>query len=237
MFACTGRQPPGSPKSSPPSAVPRFSPRSSLAPLPLTSGGLSTAPPALALNDSGGKISVLFWLESLVSALRCESGIHDTRIQGQHLRRLIEGPILDQLHRKIEELPGLRAATEAGTATFADYATALIACADPDDTLAVHRVATHPALRADEKLSDAVACTELAFRSASAHGCQPARGEGFRCWAVFCLLTAAERSTFTGHFRVRSRMQRPLRESEEAATARHAALLSDLLAWANVKSH
>jgi hypothetical protein len=131
MFACTGRQPPGSPKSSPPSAVPRFSPRSSLAPLPLTSGGLSTAPPALALNDSGGKISVLFWLESLVSALRCESGIHDTRIQGQHLRRLIEGPILDQLHRKIEELPGLRAVTAAGTATFADYATALIVCVDP----------------------------------------------------------------------------------------------------------
>jgi hypothetical protein len=62
-------------------------------------------------NDSGGKVSVLFWLEfeSLESALRGESGIHDTRIQGQHLLRL-EGPILDQLFCKIEELPDLRAA-------------------------------------------------------------------------------------------------------------------------------
>ena len=186
------------------------------------------------LNDSGGKISVLLWLESLESALRGELGIHDTRIQGQHLRRLLEGPILDQLLRKIEELPDLRAATAAGTATFADYATALIACADPDDTLAVHRAATHPARRAGEKLSDAVARAELAFRSASAHGCHP--GEAGRFWAVFGLLTAAERSTFTGRFGVRSRMQRPLRESEEAAAARHAALLSDLLAWAKVQS-
>jgi hypothetical protein len=164
MYECTRRQQPGSPKPSPPPAVHRFSPRSALAPLPLTSGGPSTAPPALALNDSGGKISVLFWLQSLVSALRCELGIHDTRIQGQHLRRLLEGPIMDQLHRKIEELPGLRTATAAGTAIFADYATALIACADPDHTLAVHRVANHPALRADEKLSDAVACLQIRIR-------------------------------------------------------------------------
>ncbi len=33
-------------------------------------------------SDSGCKISVLFWPESLESALRGELGIHDTRIQG-----------------------------------------------------------------------------------------------------------------------------------------------------------
>ncbi len=94
-------------------------------------------------------------------------GIHDTRIQGQHLCRLLEGPILYQLLRKIEELSDLRAATAAGTVIFADYATGLITCTDPDDTLAVRRAATHPARRADEKLSDAAvaaARAELAFR-------------------------------------------------------------------------
>ena len=32
-------------------------------------------------------------------------------------------------------------------------------------------------------------------------------------------------------------MQRPLREYEDAAAARHVALLGDLLAWAKVQSH
>ena len=47
------------------------------------------------LNDSGGKVSVLFWLESLESALCGKLGINDTKIQGQHLRLLLEGPILE----------------------------------------------------------------------------------------------------------------------------------------------
>ncbi len=188
------------------------------------------------LNDSGGKVSLLFWLESLESALCGKLRIHDAWIQGQHLRRLLEGPILDQLLQKLEELPDLRTAAATGTATFADYATALITCADPDDTLAVHRSATQPARKAGEKLSDAVARAELAFRSTAAHCCQP--GEACRFWAVFCLLTTLERSTFTSRPGVRGRMQRPLRESVEAATARHrdVALLSDLLAWAKVQS-
>ena len=67
-----------------------------------------------------GKVSVLFWLESLQSALRGELGIHEGRIQGQYLRQLVEGPILDQLLRKIEELPDLQAAAATGTATFKD---------------------------------------------------------------------------------------------------------------------
>ena len=56
----------------------------------------------------------MFWLESLQSALRGELGIHEGKIQGQYLRRLVEGPILDQLLRKIEELPDLQAAAAAG---------------------------------------------------------------------------------------------------------------------------
>ncbi len=55
-----------------------------------------------------GKVSVLFWLESLQSALRVELGIHEGKLQGQYLRQLVEGPILDQLLRKIEELPDLQ---------------------------------------------------------------------------------------------------------------------------------
>jgi hypothetical protein len=135
----------------------------------------------------------------------CTANIHDTRIQGHHLRWLIQGPILDQLLRKIEELPDLQAAAAAGTATLAGYAMALIACADSEDTLAVHRAASQPARNAGEKLSDAVARAGLAIRSASAHGCQP--GEAGRHWAVFGLLMAAERSTFSSRFGVGGRMR------------------------------
>ena len=181
-----------------------------------------------------GKISVLFWLDSLQSALIGEAGIQDGKIQGQHLRQLVEGPVLDQLIRKIEELPELRTAIALGTVTFADYAAALISCADPDETLACHYAATHPRRLTGEKLSDAAARTELAFRAAAAHGCKP--GEAGRFWAVFGLLTSAERSTYTGRPGVRARLQRPLRESEGDAAARHAGLLTDLLGWAKAQS-
>ena len=39
-----------------------------------------------------GKISVLFWLDHLLSALRGEYSIHDGKQQGLFLRQLIEGP-------------------------------------------------------------------------------------------------------------------------------------------------
>jgi hypothetical protein len=67
--------------------------------------------------------------------------------------------------------------------------------------------------------SDAVARAELAFRAAATHGCK--LGEAGRFWAIFGLMSSAERSSFTGRSGVRGRMQRPLRESEEAAAARH----------------
>ena len=181
-----------------------------------------------------GKVSVLFWLESLQSALRGELGIHEGRIQGQYLRQLVEGPILDQLLRKIEELPDLQAAAATGTATFEDYAAALISCADPDEALACHYEASRPRRNAGEKLSDAVARAELAFRAAAAHGCKPL--DAGRFWAIFGLMSSAERSAFTGRAGVRGRMQRPLRESDAAAISRHAHLLADLLSWAKVQS-
>ena len=85
-----------------------------------------------------GKISVLFWLDNLLSALVCEYHIKDGKQQGLMPRQLVEGPFLTQLTRKIAELPALRCASDRGEATFADYAAALIACADPDDALACH---------------------------------------------------------------------------------------------------
>ena len=115
--------------------------------------------------------------------------------QGLFLRQLVEGPVLNQLTCKIEELPDLCRAAEQGEATFDDYAAALIACSDPDDALACHYAATHPRRQPSEKLSDAVACADLAFRAASAHHCEPAAAGRF--WAVYGLLTPPERSTVT----------------------------------------
>ncbi len=74
------------------SAAPRFSQRSSPAPLPPAFNGL---------RDSGGKVSVLFWLES-----RCASTTPGFRDLLRLLEgRLLEGPIFDQILCKIEELP------------------------------------------------------------------------------------------------------------------------------------
>ena len=181
-----------------------------------------------------GKVSILFWLDHLLFALQGEYGIHDGQQQGLYLRQLVEGPVLTQLTRKIAELPELRRAAEQGAATFDDYAAALIACSDPDDALACHYAASHPSRHSGEKLSDAVARADLAFRAAAAHHCQPAAAGCF--WAVYGLLTPPERSTYTGRPGVRGQLQRPLHETKAAADLRYQALLDDLLAWAKVQS-
>jgi soluble lytic murein transglycosylase-like protein len=71
-------------------------------------------------------------------------------------------------------------------ATFDHYAVALITCSDPNDALASHYATSHTKRRpgVGEKLSDAVARVELAFRSEStaAYGCHPA--EAGRFWAL-----------------------------------------------------
>ena len=95
------------------------------------------------------------------------------------LRQLVEGPVLTQLTRKIAELPALRCTADRGEATFADYAAALIACADPDDALACHYAATHPKRHPGERLSAAVDRADLAFRAAAAHHCEPAASGPF----------------------------------------------------------
>ena len=75
---------------------------------------------------------------------------------------------------------------------------------------------------------------DLAFRAAAAHHCQPAAAGRF--WAIYGLLTPSERSTYTGRPGIRGQLQRPLRETTEAAAARYQALLADLLSWAKVQS-
>ena len=60
-----------------------------------------------------GKISVLFWLDNLLSALRGEYNIHDGTQQGLCLRQLVSDEILHKLSCKIDELPDLRRAAAA----------------------------------------------------------------------------------------------------------------------------
>ena len=56
-------------------------------------------------------------------------------------------------------------------------------CADPDDALACHYMATHPKRHPCERLSAAVDRADLAFRAAAAHHCEPAAAGRF--WAVY----------------------------------------------------
>jgi hypothetical protein len=134
-----------------------------------------------------GKISVLFWLDNLLSALRGEYNIHDGTQQGLCLRQLVSDEILHKLSRKIDELPDLRRAAAQGEATFDDYAAALIACSDPDDALACHYAASHPQRQPGERLGNAAARADLAFRAAAAHHCQPPAAGRF--WAVYGVLS------------------------------------------------
>ncbi len=74
---------------------------------------------------------------------------------------------------------------------------------------------------------------ELAFRTAAAHGCQPAAAG--RYWAVFGLLTDLTPAEQSGRPGVLTRLRRPLHESEEAATTRFGDLVADLVTWAKAQ--
>jgi hypothetical protein len=69
-----------------------------------------------------------------------------------------------------------------------------------------------------------------AFRTAAAHGCQPAAAGRF-----FGLLTPTEQSSYTGRPGVLARLRHPLHESEEAATTRFSDLVPDLLTLAKAQ--
>ncbi len=149
------------------------------------------------------------------------------------MRQLIVGQLHSRLLQQIQKLPDVRAAVNAGSATFEHYAAAIIATIDPSAVLQSHHEASRPKRRSGERLVDAVLRAELALRTAAAHGCQPAAVGRF--WAVFglltplssppiraaqeCWLSFAAHSGGGGH------------ESEGAATTR----FSNLVTWAKAQ--
>ena len=105
-------------------ASPRFSPLKSQAPSAPTSDGHLTAPPA-PVSPNSVKFQSCFssnpFSPSRVGTVALRGDTTAERPNpGQYLRQLVAGPILDQLLRKIEELPDLQSAAATGTATFED---------------------------------------------------------------------------------------------------------------------
>ena len=181
---------------------------------------------------SAERVTTHVWLEAVLDELK-GSRVQDPVLQGQFMRHLIVGPLHARLLQQIQELPDIRAAVNAGSATFEHYAAAIIATTDPSAVLQSHHEASRPKRRSGERLVDAVLRAELAFRTAAAHGCQPAAAGRF--WAVFGLLTPTEQSSYTGRPGVLARLRRPLHESEEAATTRFSDLVADLVNWAKAQ--
>ena len=87
---------------------PRSSPLKSRAPSAPTSDGHSTAPPA-TVSPNPVKIQSCFGSNPF-SRVGTRIGHPRRPNPGQYLRQLVDGPILDQLLRKIEELPDLQSA-------------------------------------------------------------------------------------------------------------------------------
>jgi hypothetical protein len=181
---------------------------------------------------SAERVTNHVWLEAVLEELK-GSRIQDPVLQGQFMRQMICGPLHFRLLQQIQELPDVRAAVNAGSATFEHYAAAIIATTDPSAILQSHYEASRPKRRSGERLVDAVLRTELAFRTAAAHGCQPAAAGRF--WAVFGLLTPTEQSSYTGRPGVLARLRRPLHESEAAASTRFGDLVTDLVTWAKAQ--
>ena len=180
-----------------------------------------------------GTISVHYWLEQLSGELEGQ-GVQDEVTKGQCMRQLLTEPLRGKLLAKVRELPELESAIKAGTATLSHhYADALVSCAGWSGDLSSHQEATHPARRNAESLQAATARAEHNWRAAAALGCCPSTAGCF--WALFGLLTVAERALFTGRPGVNERMLRPFQEPAEAANRRYTALLDDLLKWARLQ--
>ena len=229
------------------SSIPRSQPPP---PLPQLSSSAAAARPRLPLNVElwsfdghickaigPDPIPVQYWVERLADELagqgftQTDHGI----TQGHFLRQLLKPPLSDTLITKIALLPAVDAAIKAGTATLHEhYALALVNCGSPEDALQIHYQATRPTRKSAEPLKAATVRAEQSWRAAAALGCAPSPAGCF--YALFGLLTAVERQLFTSQAGIQARLVVPLGESPAAANDRHAALLTELLAWARVQS-
>jgi hypothetical protein len=144
---------------------------------------------------SAERVTNHVWLEAILEELK-GSLIQDPVLQGQFMHQMIVGPLHFRLLQQIQELPDVSAADNADSATFEHYAAAIIDTTDPGAILQSHHEASLPKQQLGELLVYAVLHAKLAFWTAASHCCQPAAACLF--WAVFCLLTPTEQSSYTG---------------------------------------
>ena len=181
-----------------------------------------------------GDISVHYFLEQISSELDGQ-GVHDEVLKGQCMRNVLTDPLCSQLINKIRQLPDLDHAIRTGAATLSHhYAEALVSCAGWSGDAVAYQEATHPTRRHAEPLQVATARAEHNWRAADVLGFGPLPAGRF--WALFGMLTTAERAVFSGRPGVNERMLRPFRESADAANRRFADLLADLLHWARLQT-
>ena len=178
-------------------------------------------------------VPIQYWLARLLAELEGQGFTCDAHgvTQGFFMRQLLRSPLSEQLWPKIELLPQVRAAVASGTATLREhYALALVTCCGPEEALKVYSAATNPLRQPREPLNLATFRVEHQWHAAAALHCEP--NPAGRFWALFSVLTPAERQLFTNMTGIQARLVASLGESLEAATARHSALLDDLLVFA-----
>ncbi len=86
------------------------------------------------------------WLEVVLEEFK-GSLIQDPVLQGQFMLQMIFGPLHFRLLQQIQELPDVRSAIHAGSATFENYAAEIIATTDPSAVLQSHHEASRPKRR------------------------------------------------------------------------------------------
>ena len=146
----------------------------------------------------------------------------------------MRSPLSEQLGPKIALLPEVQAAVTSGTATLHEHnALALVNCCSPEDALKIYQAATTPLRHPQEPLNLTTVRVEHQWRTAAAIHCEP--NPAGRFWALFSVLTPAERQLFTNLSGIQARLVVSLGQSPEAAKARHAALLSELLNFASAQ--
>ena len=102
----------------------------------------------------------------------------------------------------------MRPAVASGTATLREhYALALVNRCGPEDVLKVYHAATNPLRQPQEPLNLATVRVEHQWRTAAALHCEP--NPAGRFWALFSVLTPAERQLFTNLTGVQARLVYP----------------------------